>query len=68
MTTLDLSGRIEAAAVPLYLMTAGLLILAGDYGGPGVRRTWPILLILFGALRMAAYWARRAGEDDGDQT
>lgn len=57
-----LADRIEHAAVPLYLVTAGGIFLIADYGGPSVRNTWPALLIAFGAVRLAAYLARRSDE------
>ena len=59
----SLAGRIENAAVPLYLITIGAIFLVADYGGPSVRRTWPALLIAFGAVRLAAFWARKTNDE-----
>ncbi len=43
--------------VPLFLIALGGLFLVEDFGGWPFPRTWPILLILWGALLI---WARRA--------
>ena len=59
----DLAGLLDTVSVPLYLITAGILILTGDFGGPSIRHTWPVLLIVFGVLRLAAYRSRRTGEN-----
>ena len=39
---------VRAVAVPLLLIALGALFLLDYSGGPAVRQTWPILLIVFG--------------------
>lgn len=59
-------GRaIEAAAVPLLVLTLGVLVLWADSGGPRFSSTWPALLVVFGALRLIA--RRRRGGDAGSR-
>jgi hypothetical protein len=44
---------IRAIRGPILLMAAGLLF-AGDYFGPfPFYRTWPVLLIVYGVLKLA---------------
>jgi len=52
------AARIEALAPPLYVLTLGLLFLADYRLGWSVLATWPVLLILWGALRVARDAAR----------
>ena len=59
------SLRLEEATVPVYLITAGLLVLASDYLGVSVGRTWPLLLIVFGAMRVLIHWRGLRAERDG---
>jgi len=55
--------RLEDAAVPVYLITGGLLVLLSDYAGLSVSRTWPLLLIVFGAMRVLIHWRRSQADD-----
>lgn len=46
------SNLIQAARGPLMLITLGVLI-ALDYAGVfGFSRTWPVLIIVFGTLKL----------------
>ena len=54
----SLQGLLAALRVPLILIGLGCLFLVGDYGGPPASRTWPALLVLWGALT-AIGWRRR---------
>jgi len=56
--------RLEEAAVPVYLITGGLLVLISDYAGISVASTWPLLLIVFGGMRVLIHWRESSKEDD----
>jgi hypothetical protein len=45
-----LSSRetVRAIAIPLVFITLGVLFLLDYSGGPAVRQTWPVLLIVGG--------------------
>jgi hypothetical protein len=45
--------------VPLLLIALGSLFLIDYSGGPGVRQTWPILLIVWGGAWALTYMFRR---------
>lgn len=48
----DISGVIQAVRGPIMLITLGSLV-AIDYAGVyGFWRTWPILIIVFGVLKL----------------
>jgi len=48
----DISGVIQAIRGPIMLITLGALV-AIDYAGIyGFWRTWPILIIVFGLLKL----------------
>ena len=47
-------GLLPALRVPLFLIVLGCMFLAEDYWGWRVSRTWPVLLIMWGALLAAA--------------
>lgn len=48
----DISGVIQAVRGPIMLITLGSLV-AIDYAGVyGFWRTWPILIIVFGLLKL----------------
>lgn len=48
----DISGVIQAIRGPIMLITLGSLV-AIDYAGVyGFWRTWPILIIVFGLLKL----------------
>jgi hypothetical protein len=49
----DMSAVIQAIRGPLMLITLGALV-AIDYAGVyGFWRTWPVLIIVFGVLKLA---------------
>ena len=57
------AGRAEFAAAiraPLLIAGLGALFLVQDYGGPAFWRTWPTLLVLWGALLALGRWGRPA--------
>jgi hypothetical protein len=39
---------VRAVTIPLLLITLGSLFLLDYSGGPQVRQTWPVLLIIWG--------------------
>ena len=43
---------VRAARGPIVLMTLGILFAADQRGGIGFHRTWPILFIVFGVLKL----------------
>jgi hypothetical protein len=47
-STLTAAETVRAVTVPLLLIALGALFLLDYSGGPGVRKTWPILLIVWG--------------------
>jgi hypothetical protein len=53
--TLTAAGTVRAVTVPLLLIAAGALFLLDYSGGPGVRKTWPILLIGWGVAWAVLY-------------
>lgn len=55
---------LEDSTVAIYLITGGLLVLASDYLGVSVARTWPTLLIVFGATRIWIHWRQSQATDD----
>jgi hypothetical protein len=48
-------GLIAAVRGPLILITLGTLIAIDHAGGLRFSRTWPILIIIFGVLKLAEY-------------
>jgi hypothetical protein len=49
------AGLIAAARGPLMLITLGTLMAVDHAGGLRFTRTWPILIIAFGVLKLAEY-------------
>ena len=47
-------GLLAALRVPAFLIVLGGIFLVEDHWGWPVSRTWPILLIVWGALLIAA--------------
>jgi Domain of unknown function (DUF5668) len=47
------SELIRAVRGPLLLITLGLLFVADHFGPFPFYKTWPVLLIVFGALKLA---------------
>jgi hypothetical protein len=47
-------GLVPFLRVPLFLIALGTLFLLDDYAGWSVARTWPILLVFWGALLVAS--------------
>lgn len=45
---------LPALRIPLLLILLGVLFLVEDHGGWAFSRTWPSLLVLWGALLAAA--------------
>ncbi len=48
-------GLISAIRGPVILITLGTLIAIDHAGGMRFSRTWPILIIMFGILKLAEY-------------
>ncbi len=49
----DRVSVIRAVRGPLMMITLGVLASFDHMGGPSFWRTWPVLLILLGALKLA---------------
>jgi hypothetical protein len=47
-----LSRFLNEVQVPILLMVTGVLFLTEYSGGQDFRRTWPILVIVFGLLKV----------------
>ncbi|MEP7352483.1 MAG: hypothetical protein ABI824_04545 [Acidobacteriota bacterium] len=55
---------IQAIRGPLMLITLGALLATDQAGKLDIGRTWPVLLILYGVLRLAERAAHRATGDE----
>jgi hypothetical protein len=53
-------GLLVTLRVPLLLIALGVLFLLDDYLGWSVVRTWPALLVFWGALLLATRRRREA--------
>jgi hypothetical protein len=62
---LTAADTVRAVTVPLLLIAAGALFLLDYSGGPGVRKTWPILLIVWGGAWALMYAFSRQNESNG---
>jgi hypothetical protein len=49
------SSFIDAIRGPILLIALGILMAMDQVGQLGIDRSWPVLLILFGVLKMGAY-------------
>lgn len=47
-------GLLFLLRVPLFLIALGTLFLLDDYAGWSAARTWPVLLVFWGALLVAS--------------
>jgi hypothetical protein len=55
MMTRPASAFVAAIRGPVMLIALGLLMAADQMDWIGIERTWPVLLILFGVLKVAAH-------------
>ena len=63
----DISGVIQAIRGPIMLITLGTLV-AIDYAGIyGFWRTWPILIIVFGLLKLMERASAKPAPPYGDR-
>ena len=44
---------IQAVRGPLMMITLGCLLAADSVGGPSWNHTWPVMLIVYGLLKLA---------------
>jgi hypothetical protein len=44
---------------PLMVVVVGILFLIDQAGGASFGKTWPVLLITMGLLRLGEYWGAR---------
>ena len=51
---------LRAIRGPVLLVTLGTLFLIDHSGGMAFRRTWPVLLIVIGILRLSEYLGTRS--------
>ncbi|MEO7146183.1 MAG: hypothetical protein ABI165_22030 [Bryobacteraceae bacterium] len=50
--TAGTASVIHAVRGPIVLITLGVLVAVDHFGGYGIGRTWPLLLIVFGLLTL----------------
>ena len=55
-------GLIQAIRGPLMLITLGVLVEIDYMNIYGFSRTWPILIIIFGLLKLLEMMASRSGQ------
>jgi hypothetical protein len=48
-------GIIDAIRGPIMLVALGVLMAADQSDRFGIDRTWPLLMVLFGLLKLASY-------------
>lgn len=53
---------LRAMRGPLLLMVLGALLAQARFGGISFTKTWPVLLIVLGLLKLAERLASRPGE------
>ncbi len=51
---------------PAILLTLGILFLIGELNGPGFGRTWPVLLLVIGLIKLLGHSDRSAGNGQSD--
>ena len=61
---MNASALLQAIRGPIVLITLGLLLAAHYYGAAEFWRTWPVLLIVFGVLKLLETLARRPAEEN----
>jgi hypothetical protein len=54
---------VRAVRGPLLLITLGLLFVGDYFGSVPFYRTWPVLLIVYGALKLFERVMARSAED-----
>ena len=59
---LTLAGLIQAVRGPLMLITLGALVEIDYMGIYGFSRTWPILIIIFGLLKLLEMMVSQSGQ------
>jgi len=59
---------IEAIRGPVLLVALGMILAADQLDRADLSRTWPILLILFGVLKLAEHLAAGVRRDRVDAT
>jgi hypothetical protein len=53
------STLLKAIRGPLLMVTLGILFMLDYSGGVSFARTWPVLLIVFGLLKLGEYLGAR---------
>jgi hypothetical protein len=61
---MNASALLQAVRGPVLLITLGILLAADHFDKVDFWRTWPILLIVFGLLKLLETLARRPAEED----
>jgi len=54
------SSLLRSVRGPVMLVTLGTLFMIDHSGGIAFTRTWPVLLIVFGLLRLGEYLGTRS--------
>ena len=60
------NALLSAIRGPIMLITLGALFQIDHAGGASFRKTWPILLIVYAALKLMEALAQRRGALPGD--
>jgi hypothetical protein len=61
---MNASAVLQAVRGPVVLITLGVLIAADHFGVAAFWRTWPVLLIVFGVMKLLETLARRPAEEN----
>ena len=61
---MNVSALLQAVRGPILLITLGILLAADHFDKADFWRTWPVLLIVFGVMKLLETVARRQSEED----
>jgi hypothetical protein len=61
---MNASALLQAVRGPVLLITLGVLLAADHFGAADFWRTWPVLLIVFGVMKLLETLARRPAEEN----
>lgn len=55
------TNLMQAIRGPILMITVGVLFAVDHFGGTGFNRTWPVILIVVGVLKLLERGQRPAG-------
>jgi hypothetical protein len=61
----DRVGLLRAIRGPVLLITLGTLFAIDHFGQYSIWRTWPVLIIVLGLLKLVEFAGSRAGNSTG---